>query len=172
MTHKENRLIWKRPNSRLLVFRPEVPLAPSTRKRPVREAKFNLKNYTCWNAISYIHNLLTVMWSTRPSTLTYLLFLGAYVSLRSSLNSQSLSSRIRLSCPIICEAFKSQGEWSNAQRVSVTTTIILPTTAGKLHRRNNFSYVIDVQRTCTYQNIAKLLTHPSRSDYQQKMCSL
>ena len=47
--------IWKRPNSRQPVFRPEVPPAPSTRKRPVREAKFNLKNYTGWNANSYIN---------------------------------------------------------------------------------------------------------------------
>ena len=37
------RSIWKRPNSRQPVFRPEVPPAPSTRKWPVREAKFNLK---------------------------------------------------------------------------------------------------------------------------------
>ena len=34
------RSIWKRPNSRQPVFRPEIPPAPSTRKRPVREAKF------------------------------------------------------------------------------------------------------------------------------------
>ena len=46
----------KRPNSRQLVFRPEVPLAPSTRKRLVRETKFNIKKYTGWNANSYIHN--------------------------------------------------------------------------------------------------------------------
>ena len=31
------------PNSRQSVFRPEVPLAPSTRKRPVEEAKFTQK---------------------------------------------------------------------------------------------------------------------------------
>ena len=37
------RSIWKRPNSRQPVFRPEVPLAPSTTKQLVREAKFNLK---------------------------------------------------------------------------------------------------------------------------------
>ena len=49
--------IWKRPNSRQPVFRSEVPPAPSTRKRPVREAKFNLKNYTGWNANSYINRL-------------------------------------------------------------------------------------------------------------------
>ena len=50
------RSIWKRPNSRQPVFRPEVPFAPSTRMRPVLEAKFNLKNYSGWNANSYIHN--------------------------------------------------------------------------------------------------------------------
>ena len=38
------------------MFRPEVPLALSTWKRPVREAKFNLKNYTGWNANSYFIN--------------------------------------------------------------------------------------------------------------------
>ena len=49
------RSIWKRPNSRQPVFRPEVPLAASTRKRPVREAKFNLKNNTGWKVNPYIH---------------------------------------------------------------------------------------------------------------------
>ena len=37
----------------------KFPPAPSTRKRPVREAKFNLKNYTGWNANSYINNILS-----------------------------------------------------------------------------------------------------------------
>ena len=61
VTHKEKNVslacwsIWKRSNSRQPVFRPEVTLAPSTRKQPVREAKFNLKNYTGWNASSYIY---------------------------------------------------------------------------------------------------------------------
>ena len=61
VTHKEKnvslayRSIWKRPNSRQPVFRPEVPPAPSTWKRPVREAKFNLKYYTGWNARFYIY---------------------------------------------------------------------------------------------------------------------
>ena len=50
-------LLEKRPNSRQPVFRPEVPPAPSTRKWPAREAKFNLKNYTGWNANSYINTL-------------------------------------------------------------------------------------------------------------------
>ena len=52
------RSIWKRPNSRQPVFRPEVLLAHSTRKRPVRESKFNLKkkNYTGCNANSYVYN--------------------------------------------------------------------------------------------------------------------
>ena len=36
----------------------EVPPAQSTRKRLVREAKFNLKYYTGWNAKSYIYTLL------------------------------------------------------------------------------------------------------------------
>ena len=44
----------KKPNSHQPVFRPEVLPAPSTRKQPVWEAKFNLKNYTGWNANSYI----------------------------------------------------------------------------------------------------------------------
>ena len=45
----------KRSNSPQPVFRPEVPPAPSTRKWPAREAKFNLKYYTGWNAKSYIN---------------------------------------------------------------------------------------------------------------------
>ena len=61
VTHKE-----KRPSSmpvnlketKFAVFKPEVPPAPSTRKWPVREAKFNLKNYTGWNANSYIFNMV------------------------------------------------------------------------------------------------------------------
>ena len=58
VTHKEKnvslayRSIWKRPNSCQPVFKPEVPPAPSTWKQPVREAKFNLKYYTGWNAKS------------------------------------------------------------------------------------------------------------------------
>ena len=48
VTHKENvnlacRSIKKRPNSRQPVFRLEVPLAPSTWKWPVWEAKFTQK---------------------------------------------------------------------------------------------------------------------------------
>ena len=60
VTRKEKRqsrisVNLKKPNSRQPVFRPEVLPAPSTRKRPVREAKFNLKYYTSWNAKSYIY---------------------------------------------------------------------------------------------------------------------
>ena len=54
------RSIWKRPNLRQPVFRPEVPHAPFTQKRTVREAKFNLKIYTGWNANSYINCNLRV----------------------------------------------------------------------------------------------------------------
>ena len=60
VTHKEKRqsrmpVILKKPNSHQPVFRPEVPPTPSTQKRPVQEAKFNLKNSTGWNANSYIY---------------------------------------------------------------------------------------------------------------------
>ena len=38
---------------------PEVLSTPSTRKGQAREAKFNLKNYTGWNANSYINTLIS-----------------------------------------------------------------------------------------------------------------
>ena len=54
-------------------------------------------------------------------------------------------------------------EWSNALRVSVPTTTSLPTTAGTFNNVwNHFSHEIYALQTSTfYQNIAKLLTHPS-----------
>ena len=60
VTHKEKRQSFMPVNLKMTEFAPvgvqaEVPLAPSIRKRPVREAKFNLKNYTGWNANSYIY---------------------------------------------------------------------------------------------------------------------
>ena len=60
VTHKEKRqsripVNLKTPNSHQPMFRPEVPPAPSTWKRPVREAKFNLKYYTSWNKVLHLY---------------------------------------------------------------------------------------------------------------------
>ena len=54
---------------------------------------------------------------------------------------------------------------SNAQSVSAPTTTILPITLGTYHGMNCFSHMIYMPQTSTYQNIAKLLTHPSTSKY-------
>ena len=65
-------------------------------------------------------------------------------------------------CPFICEALKSRMEWSNVQHASALTTTILLTTAGTFHGLNYFGHVVYALQTTTYyQNIAKLLTHPS-----------
>ena len=53
--------------------------------------------------------------------------------------------------------FTSQTEWTNNQHVSAPTTMILPTAGG------TFGHVIKVSQTSTYQNIAKHLTHPSKT---------
>ena len=53
-------------------------------------------------------------------------------------------------------------EYSNAQHVSTPTTMILPITAGLSYGLNCFGHMMYALQTKTYyQNIAKLLTHPS-----------
>ena len=53
--------------------------------------------------------------------------------------------------------------WSNTRYVSTPTTTTLTTTAGTFHSLNCFGHIICIPQTSMYQNIAKLLTHPSNS---------
>ena len=59
--------------------------------------------------------------------------LVALMALWLSLNSWNLSSQIRPCCTFIYVTFKSHTEWSNAQYVSISTTMILLITAGTYH---------------------------------------
>ena len=55
-----------------------------------------------------------------------------FASLWFSLNLLSINSSIRQGCLFICVAFKSNAYWSNAQRASALTTMILPTIASTI----------------------------------------
>ena len=66
------------------------------------------------------------------------------------------------SVTFINAAFKSHTKWSNVQRVCAPTTTILATMVGTSNGLNWFGHMIYVPQTNTYQNNAKLLTHPSK----------
>ena len=83
---------------------------------------------------------------------------------RPSLNSETIRSRIRLRCMLICAAFKSYIEWSNEQQNS---TNYYNTTN---HSANSIGHVIYTPQTRTSQNITKLMTHPSSSWYASVYC--
>ena len=68
--------------------------------------------------------------------------------------------KIRWDCTLICMVLKSSTEWSRAQHVSTPTTMILTTTMGPFNGLNFFSNRIRTSQISTYQNSAKLLTHP------------
>ena len=63
--------------------------------------------------------------------------------------------------PIIFAAIKFDIVWSNALRVSAPTTTILTTTAHTFNGLNCFGHVIHAPQTSNFENMAKLLTHPS-----------
>ena len=109
---------------------------------------------------NFLIHLVTALWSTAPLTFAQQMFLIAFMTWH-SLNLKSISSWIRLCCTFICTTFKSQPGWSNAQCISTPPIMILPTTAGTSHSLNCFGYEIYMLQTSTFQNIAKLLTHPS-----------
>ena len=62
---------------------------------------------------------------------------------------------------LICAAFKSHMEWSNAQHVSTPTTMILTTIMATYHSLNCFGHVVYTLQTSLYQNMAKLLIRSS-----------
>ena len=103
---------------------------------------------------NFFNHLVTVRWSIAPLPFTQQIFWVVSVVLWLSLNLESRSSQIRLCCKFISVAFKSHTEWSNAQYINTTTSMILLTTAWT-------AYVIYLLQTSTYPNIAKLWTHPS-----------
>ena len=61
----------------------------------------------------------------------------------------------------IYAGFTSHRKWSNAQCVSTPTTTIIPATTGTNYCLDFFGHVIYPLQSNTYQNIPKLLTHPS-----------
>ena len=67
---------------------------------------------------------------------------------------------IRLHWMFIYVTFKSYMEWSNTHHASTPITTILSTTVSTYHGLNYFGHMVYAPQTSTYQNIAKLLTHP------------
>ena len=61
---------------------------------------------------------------------------------------------------------------SHTQRISAPTTTILPTIVGTLHGLNFFVHLIYIQQTSTYENIGKLLTHPSNNKWHNSQNSI
>ena len=81
-------------------------------------------------------HLVTVLWSTALLLFVQQIFLVVSASLSLNLNSESISSWIRLCCMFICMAFKSHMVWSNA-----LTTTVLSTTAGTSLNLNCFGRI-------------------------------
>ena len=69
-------------------------------------------------------------------------------------NSERISLQISPLYTFICEVFESHSKWSNAERVSVPTTTILPTIVSTYHDLNCCSHVIYTPGISTCENIA------------------
>ena len=70
----------------------------------------------------------------------------------------------RLRCTLDCAAFKSHTDWSHVQHAMCTPSIaMLPNIVNKWHGLNRFGHVICTLQTCRCENIAELLTHPSKA---------
>ena len=107
----------------------------------------NLTIFWLWGTVWQLPRLLMKSWRWQTR-------LWDAKALYTILNSKSINSWYRLWCIFICTVSKSHMEWSNAQHVSTPTTTT-----------NHIGYLLWLEllqlQISMYQNIAKLLTHPS-----------
>ena len=111
-----------------------------------------------WN---FFNHLVIVLWSTTLSLFCTKNVFGSFCSVMAQFEfiKHEYPNWIMLHICLCCfQIF--QRDWSSTQHVSAPTITILPNMMATFHGLKHFDHVIYMPQTSTYENVAKLLTHP------------